>query len=200
MQNPAAGKLVKTEWSVRLLQRGYETNAAHALICDLHYTRRCSPVFAYVMGLIRVNDGALLGAAWWKAPLPNAANRLAEECGCAPRETLELSRLVVHPDVPGNGASFLLGRAERIIRQDGRFAALVTFADEHEGHTGAIYKATNWTYTGLIKPEPIYIDPETEERVARKQDRKTYRHSEMLARGYVLLGYSQKHRFTKCLR
>jgi hypothetical protein len=68
-----------------------------------------------------------------------------------------LSRLAILPDVPANACSFLLARSRRLI-DDKAWPCLVTYADEWRGHTGAIYRADNWQYEGLTRPERTLSD------------------------------------------
>lgn len=71
------------------------------------------------------------------------------------KKVLLLSRLVVTPNAPRNSCSFLLAGSMRLIDRD-RWPFLLTYADEWQGHTGAIYKAANWTYLGKTDPTPVY--------------------------------------------
>lgn len=113
-----------------------------------------------------------------------------------PPSVLALTRLVVQPGEPTNAASFILGASIRSIRADGRFKCLLTYADTRLGHTGAIYRATNWVYCGLTKrAHATWIDPRTGQEVSRMRGRKTMRKPEMLAKGYEYVGRFKKHKF-----
>lgn len=62
------------------------------------------------------------------------------------QSTWELSRLWVHDDVPTNAETFLIGRSIRYIRkQHGDIRVLISFADPEAGHSGVIYRASNWS-------------------------------------------------------
>jgi hypothetical protein len=76
------------------------------------------------------------------------------------RAVLSLSRLVVVPGEPQNAATLLIGGSVRLIRRDRRWRSLVTFADEGVGHTGVIYKATNWEYVGLARRRAPWLTAE----------------------------------------
>lgn len=120
---------------------------ARRLIRQFHYGGDAAGTKSalYTHGLYRSETwfGAeCLGVAVWI----NAVN-LSKRFGL-PAGPLMLTRLVVHPDVPTNGASFLLGRSMKLIDRD-RWPVLVTYADTGQGHTGTIYKATNWTHDGM---------------------------------------------------
>jgi hypothetical protein len=103
----------------------------------------------------------------------------------------------VHPDVPKNGASFLVGRSIRLIRQGRRWTHLVTFADESQGHAGGIYRATNWTYVGRTKPEARFVDGSGKQ-VARKATTSRTR-AQMEAIGCRMVGRFSKHKFVMAL-
>jgi len=82
----------------------------------------------------------------------------------------------------------------KLIKQDGRFVSLVTYADVRMGHTGAIYKATNWNYVGEMKGSPAWIDPSMGKQVARKSTI-SRTNKEMLDLGYECIGVFGKHKF-----
>jgi hypothetical protein len=111
---------------------------------------------------------------------------------------LALSRLAIEPDVPGNAASFLLGHSEKLIWKSGMWDTLITYADEWQGHTGAIYRAANWEYVGLTKPERVYVRDGV--MVARKAGPKTRTHADMLALGAECVGSFARHKFVKRAR
>ncbi len=170
---------------------------ARAFIQRYHYAGGCANTAVFAHGLYRspLGDCELLGVALWMPPTKVCAQSVA---GDAWRGVLALSRLAVHPVVPTNGASFLIGRSVRLIRRDARWVALVTFADESQGHTGGIYRATNWSYVGRTKPEARWVDAEGKQvsRLATKSRTK----ADMLALGHRLDGKHCKHKFTMRLR
>jgi hypothetical protein len=107
--------------------------------------------------------------------------------------------------VPKNAASFLLGRAIRQIKRDPakRWKHLVTFADTRMGHTGGIYRATNWTYDGLTRPYDVWVDkdgrqvtrPRTGGTGGTRLGTRSATVEEMKAMGYIRIGKFPKHRF-----
>jgi hypothetical protein len=165
-------------------------NAARNFIRQHHYSKGCSKTAAYLHGLFRRTDTALMGVAQWIPPTRDAAETVNRESW---QQVLALSRLCIHPDVPTNGASFLMARSIRLIQQEGRFVSLVTYADEWQGHTGAIYRATNWTYVGMTAPEATFV---LEGRmIARKAGGKTRTRAEMAELGADMIGRFAKHKF-----
>lgn len=170
-------------------------SAAQRMVRDLHYARGGSNTGTFVHALVRADRPLdVRGVSWWLPPTRAAAETVDEDW----RRVLALSRLVIEPDVPGNAASFLLGRSVRIIEADGRFRTLVTYADTLMGHTGAIYRAANWDYVGMTSPEPVYLDAGGR-MVARKAGPNTRTHDEMLRLGCRRVVSPGKHKFVKRL-
>lgn len=76
----------------------------------------------------------------------------------ASSEMLELTRLWLHDDLPANSESRVIGVTLRALRKGrGRYRAVVSYADEFAGHTGIIYRATNWLYMGTTVANKIRI-------------------------------------------
>lgn len=168
---------------------------AVALVEAHHYARGGPNTGVFRHGLFRRGGDEPLGVAWWLPPTKVAAQSVCEDW----RRVLSLTRLVVVPDMPTNAASFLLGASIRLIRQDGRWCHLVTYADEGQGHRGQIYRATNWHYAGTRPGDPVYVD-EGGRQVARKSASKSRTHAQMLELGYRSLGRSRKHKFVMEVR
>lgn len=170
---------------------------AVALVRELHYARGAANTATFRHGLFRREEWPTnpMGAAIWIPPTKTAAQASWPSNW---QGVLALSRLVVHPDVPTNGASFLLSRSVELVRRDPRWECLVTYADEWQGHTGAIYRACGWDYAGLTKPERVYVLDGA--MVARKAGPRTRTHAEMLALGAECIGAYAKHKFVKVLR
>ena len=65
-----------------------------------------------------------------------------------PDKCLELRRLVCIDDTPKNTESYFIGQTFKLLRKTTDMEVIVSFADQHHGHTGVIYKATNFDYLG----------------------------------------------------
>lgn len=170
---------------------------AQELVREYHYSRGGANTATFRHGLFHIGDPETpLGVAWWIPPTKSAANATHPSNW---RGVLALSRLVIVPGMPTNAASFLMASSIRLIRKDARWECLVTYADTWQGHTGAIYKATNWTYVGTTAPESVWVDPVTDRMVARKAGPKTRTRQEMLDLGYKHLGRFSKHKYAMWL-
>lgn len=179
------GTLLKEDWYVA----DAKLSDAQHLVRQFHYAKGGSNTRTYTHGLYDAFGGLLMGVAWWLPPTKAAALATYPENW---EGVLALSRLVVAPWVPKNACSFLLSRSMRLVDRN-RWPCLVTYADEWQGHTGAIYKACNWDYVGKTKPEPVWVVDGR--MVARKAGGKTRTRSEMEELGGVLAARSSKHKF-----
>lgn len=88
--------------------------------------------------------------------------------------------------------------SRKIIKHEGRWKHLLTYADEGEGPTGAIYRADNWQYLGTTKPAFRYrgVDGVL---MSKKRGARTYSHKEMLSFGYTPEGPFAKHKFYRAV-
>lgn len=169
----------------------------HELVATYHYAKGGPNTAVFRHGLFHRDDPlTCLGIAWWLPPTKVAANAVWPTNW---RAVLTLTRLVIAPEVPQNGASYLLGRSVRHIRRDPRWECLVTYADESQGHTGAIYRAAGWEYMGMTASEARWVDSDGRQ-VSRKAGPVSRTVAEMRALGCRIDGRSRKHRFRMPLR
>lgn len=177
--------LNRGEWFVRSVP----LLTCRKLVEEHHYARGGSNTATHRHGLFRHDDPEnCRGVAWWIPPTKGAAQASFP----AWRKVLSLSRLVLTPDVPTNGASFLIAASRKLIPSDA-WPCLITYADDWRGHEGTIYKADNWEYVGKTKAERTYTKNGV--LVARKAGPKTRTHDEMTALGAAMIGSFAKHKF-----
>ena len=159
----------KAEWETRPISHA----AADGFITKHHYSKGMGRVSSVRLGLFRKVDMLMMGAAVYMM----APRGVSKRYKTGAKDILALSRLAVAPLVPCNGASFLIGASIRYIAQHRTdIKMLVTYADGMQQHTGAIYRASNWTYDG--------------------QTPKTYRHTVAYMRAnYLREGPYFKERF-----
>jgi hypothetical protein len=178
-------RLRRSEWEVRTV----DLAVAQELVRKHHYSGGGSNTATYRHGLFKKSGDECMGVAWWIPPTKAAANATYPNDW---RGVLALSRLVIVPEVPKNGASFLLGQSMKTIDRK-RWPCLVTYADEMQGHTGAIYRATNWEYCGITAKEATWF--KDGRMIARKAGPKTRTKAEMIAMGCEMVGRFAKHKF-----
>ena len=185
-----------------LRKADYEVRTVPLKICQeivqrWHYAGRGSNTATFRHGLFRkAAPDDCVGIAWWIPPTKSAALANYPENWKA---VLVLSRLVVHPDVPQNAASFLIAKSVALIREDARWEYLLTYADEWRKHSGTIYRATNWESRGKTAPEATWVDA-LGRMVARKAGPCTRTKEQMEALGCKMVGRYARWRFGMRLR
>lgn len=183
-----SARLCRKEWDVRPIS----LSTAQAMTAQHHYSKGGANTATYCHGLFRAGgfwEADCKGIAWWIPPTRGAAEATYPQRW---EGVLALSRLVVLGEVPANGASFLLSRSMKLIDRS-RWPCLVTYADTWRGHTGAIYKATNWDYVGITKPSAVW--QLGGRMLARKAGGNTRTVDEMKSLGAVCIGSFPKHKF-----
>ena len=115
-----------------------------AVVVTNHYLHRRGPA-SFCYGLFD-DMGAMVGVITYGKP---ASHSLCKGI-CGPDEethVIELTRLWIADITPKNAESFLIGRSLRLLPAE--FDIVVSFAEIQAGHTGVVYQATNWLYTGM---------------------------------------------------
>lgn len=189
------GRLKKEDWEVRPVS----IETARRLVYYLHYSKSGSNTGVYFHGLFQKGmwfEQHCMGVAWWLPPTKTAAAATYPEGDW--RKVLSLHRFVIHPEVPENGASFLLGKSMKMINTD-KWECLLTYADTWQGHEGTIYKATNWEYVELTKPSSVYVSKQGK-MMGRKRGAKNFSAIEMKSMGFDDKGKHCKHKFRKIIK
>jgi hypothetical protein len=178
MPAPPGPKLRAVEWEVMPMPSHSE---AVRLVERWHYSGSAANTSVARHGLYRAGQpwGDPFGVALWMPPTRLAALTITDDW----EGVLNLTRLVVAPDMPTNSASYLLGRSMKLIDRD-RWPVLLTYADPNQGHTGIVYKATNWTFLGEVPAGDVWVGPDGKQR-GRKRGPKCITRQEMRDMGYV---------------
>lgn len=186
----AADEVLRNQdWSVRHVTQGEAQQATERW----HYAQGCPNTSVARHGLFRKDEwfgGELHGVAMWLPPTPTAARSVA---GREWKGVLALTRFVLAPDVPSNGASFLLGASMRLLDRQ-TWPWLLTYADSSQGHTGSIYRATNWTYLGPWDAGDTWVGPDGEQR-GRKRGGRNLSADEMREQGFERRPPAVKHKY-----
>ena len=144
-----------TDFVVESVQR----NAIVNFIEKHHYSHNINGVQSYYhFGLFR--DGKfglpeMIGAMLYAMPsMPSTAKKYNP---INPTKCFELRRLVCIDDTPTNTESYFIGQTFKWLKQNTDIEVIVSFADEEYGHSGIIYKATNFEYCGTTSPSKKLI-------------------------------------------
>ena len=126
---------------------------AKYLVETFHYAHRVpSIVFAIGMYVDNILSGVV---TFGIPPVPNVQRLCGEEYR---KNTLELNRLYIHDYAGKNSESWLIGQSIKWLKNNqDKYLILVSYADTTQGHTGIIYQATNWIYTGEVPRRELVI-------------------------------------------
>jgi hypothetical protein len=111
-------------------------------ILKKHYLKRMTS-FTYSFGLF--DSGILVGVCTFgnAVPLTMKKSLFGDEYMDL---VYELNRLITNDDLPKNSRSFFVSQC---LKQLPKPTIVVSYADRAFGHTGYIYQASNFIYTGL---------------------------------------------------
>lgn len=94
----------------------------------------------------------LIGAMiYGKIAMYNVWKKYVEE----ENDLIELRRLCCIDDTPKNTESYFIGKTLRYLKKNTCFKKVISYADSNYGHTGIIYKASNFKYVGMTAPGRI---------------------------------------------
>lgn len=157
--------------SRRFDPRGYEVSpiaddeTPRAFIAEHHYARSYPPALRR-FGLY-APGGALVGVAVFSVPTNDLA--LLPLPG-DPRESCDLGRFVLLPEVGFNGETWFLRPCLEALRREG-WVGVISFSDPEprtdlagalvfKGHVGQIYQASSAVYLGRGTPRTQYLLPD----------------------------------------
>lgn len=137
---------------------------ANAFVIQHHYSgEKVSDRFRF--GLYR--GPRLVGAAIFSHPVNDRALRMFPG---KPIESVELGRLVLLDEVPGNGESWFVARCLEQLRREGLVGVLSMSDPEPRtnaagriifaGHIGNIYQALNGVFLGRATPRTLRVLPD----------------------------------------
>jgi hypothetical protein len=92
--------------------------------------------------------------------IPNAKNIKGYYDKNTQNEFMELTRLALSDNLPKNSESRVIAISLKLLkRAEPKLKGIITYADTAYGHTGIIYKASNFKYIGLTAPKTdLFVD------------------------------------------
>lgn len=137
------------ELNVKLVSRKVVT----PFIERWHYSKSINGCIAdYCYGLY--HGYILIGAMFFgRMAMANQWKRFSTDEG----EVIELRRLCCIDNTPKNTESYFIGKALKLLMKDWRKGIVVSYADKEYGHSGVIYKASNFKMVGEIPGARVII-------------------------------------------
>lgn len=166
---PAATIIDPREYAVDIVHS--ERTAAPFL--TTHHYLGTLPAARLSCGLYRNGPGGkpeLVGIAVFSQPVNNASIPLRTGLS-NPAVACDLGRLVLLDDVPGNGESWFVARALKLLRAEKpSIQSVIAYSDPVRqtlpdgriilpGHIGHVYQALSATYTGRTQPRRRLLTP-----------------------------------------
>lgn len=133
-----------------------------------HHYSKSYPAARFRYGLVDNRNGDLVGVAVFSHPTNNKT--LTNVFGGAATESVELGRLVLLDEVPGNGESHFVSQCLRHLKTKGTRGVLA-FSDPvartdaegvmvMPGHVGTVYQALNAKYLLRGTPRTLHVLPD----------------------------------------
>lgn len=113
---------------------------ASDMVLKFHYLHRVPPM-SFAFGLY--HECALVGVCIFGCP-PSRHLQISA-CKTEPSKVIELNRLWVDDIMPRNTESWFISRCLKQLPP----RIVVSYADSAVGHTGVIYRASNWNQAGM---------------------------------------------------
>lgn len=129
----------KLDWSKNL----------EAFVKEHHYTQAAAIDSRYAFGLIEADT--LLGVITFGRFVN--LNSIKKYVGC-----LELNRMIILDGTPKNTASSFISRCLQWLDKNTNLYGIISYTSPSEGHTGAIYKATNFQLIGQTEKSYYYLN------------------------------------------
>jgi len=122
-----------------------------------HYSHSVNGVKISYCFKVEYNN-ILVGGVIFGALSTTAWKRFAD----SEKKVIELRRLVLIDECGRNSESRVIGSCLRWVKQnDNELEVVVSYADPAHGHSGIIYKASNFEYLGVGKTDKGFYDSET---------------------------------------
>lgn len=100
-----------------------------------------------------LHDSIVGAMLYGRVGMANAWKKYAEK----ESDLIELRRLCLIDDTPKNSESYFIGKTLRWLRKNTEIKKVVSYADPNHGHTGIIYKASNFQYLGTTPKGKVIV-------------------------------------------
>jgi len=118
-----------------------------AFIEQWHYSGSINGCIADYCYSVHCPSGDMVGAMFFgRMAMAGQWKRFGESA----EVVIELRRLCCIDDTPRNLESFFISRCLRMLRRDWCRGVVVSYADKEYGHTGVIYRASNFQMVGEV--------------------------------------------------
>lgn len=125
-----------------------------AFVTHWHYSQNINGLTIDYCFKLTDKFGKLIGAMiYGKISMANVWKKYAE----SENDLIELKRLCCIDNTPKNTESYFIGYTLRWLKKNTTVKKVISYADSSFGHTGIIYKASNFEYLGTTQPGKVII-------------------------------------------
>jgi hypothetical protein len=192
--------LLRIKMSIKsLIIRKIPNELAQKVVVENHYLHRKAPC-SFAFGLFDpsqkennqlFSEAKLMGVIMYGTP---SSSSLREGiCGKEEKDNvIELTRLWISDEVGKNGESYLIGNTIPMVGKE----IIVSYAEIQQGHSGIVYQATNWLYTGLSAKRTNWNIKGNKSHSQTLADRYTSKElKEILGDSFTYVERPRKHRY-----
>ena len=140
--------------SIDYVVRAVERSEVRDFIERHHYSHNINGLMSSYCFAMYDQADAMVGAMiYGKLGMANAWKKYGNSID----EVMELRRLVLVDDTPKNSESYFIGHTLRWLKTNTEVKTIVSYADPNYGHSGIIYRATNFEHIGMTAPGKVII-------------------------------------------
>lgn len=138
------------DYNVRLVDRV----TVRDFIEEHHYSHSINGLMStYCFGMFDKDDVLVGAMIYGRFAMANVWRKY----GSSPESVIELRRLVLVDDTPRNAESYFIGATLRWLKRNTSVQTVVSYADPNYGHSGVIYRATNFVHVGMTQPGKVVM-------------------------------------------
>ena len=140
--------------SIDYVVRAVERSEVRDFIERHHYSHNINGLMSSYCFAMYDRTGTMVGAMiYGRLGMANAWKKYGDSID----EVMELRRLVLVDDTPRNSESYFIGRTLRWLKANTKVKSIISYADPNYGHSGIIYRATNFEHIGMTAPGKVII-------------------------------------------
>src|SRR3990167_7956899 len=118
-----------------------------------HYSHSINGLISDYCFKLMDEDKLIGGIIYGRMAMANQWKKYGE----VEKDVIELRRLVLVDDTKRNAESYFIGRSLRWLRQNTDIKIVVSYADPEYGHSGVVYRASNFKLIGQSSKGKVII-------------------------------------------
>jgi len=137
------------DFKVELCKR----NEIRDFIEKWHYSKNINGLISNYCFKLTYKDKIIGACIFGDIAMANVWKKYADK----KEDLIELRRLCCIDDTPKNTESYFIGKMLRWLQLNTNIKIIISYADNTYGHSGVIYKASNFELIGETKPQRVIM-------------------------------------------